>query len=318
MSENFHDMLAYALEKEVGFTKNKARSLASYFADVQEFLDQEEQDLQNIKSLSGKIVLRLTEVEIGRLTTFKLSGCLSPELTVAENYLAIISRVFTKKQLDMIRSLTLNNINPNPFLIRALNLDTPKEVVQLNVYMAATRSIVTSMGFFIETLLLTSSEMVERPPKQDKESGWDLIKTTEQGERVWLQIKSGPNNMDKDQVDVWARKIQEKITECDKAYIGFTYGKRTNKTVTIGLLKQILPNWEMQTLIGRELWDFLSGDADYSSKLFEVLRESAHRILHQYSLSQEIDACAERITAEFVDKYGEGYQGVSNYIKSIF
>lgn len=314
MSEHFHEMLAYALEKEVGITHKKARSLASYFADIKDFLEFKEENLKNLKSISGKNVLKLTDEEIKNLSVYKESGTLSAELTVAENYLAIISRVFTQKQLNMVRSLSLKNLNPNPFLIRALNLDTPDAVVRLNVYMAATRSIVTSMGFFIEDLLLTSSDSVEKV----KKSGWDLVKTTSDGEKSWLQIKSGPNNMDKDQVVYWAEKIQEKIKEGDKAYIGFTYGKRTSKTVTIGLLKQILPDWEMQTLIGKELWDFLSEDSDYSSKLFEVLRKSAHQILHHNSLSKEIDTCANRVTDEFIQDFGDGHQGVSNYINSIF
>ncbi|WP_218653160.1 PmeII family type II restriction endonuclease [Nostoc sp. TCL26-01] len=234
---------------------------------------------------------------------------------MAENYLCIISRVFSQKQLDMVRSLALKDLNPNPFLIRALNLETPNEVVRLNVYMAATRSIVTSMGFFIEDLLMTSSDTIEKAPNK---SGWDLIKTTSDGEKIWLQVKSGPNNMDKDQVVYWAEKIQEKIREGDKAYIGFTYGKRTSKTVTIGLLKQILSDWEIQTLIGKELWYFLSEDHDYSSKLFEFLRKSAHQILYQNSLSEEIDRCADRITDEFIQDFGDGDQGVCNYINSIF
>ncbi|ACC83389.1 hypothetical protein [Nostoc punctiforme] len=131
-------------------------------------------------------------------------------------------------------------------------------------------------------------------------------------------ILNRPHNMDKDQVVYWAEKIQEKVKEGDQAYIGFTYGKRTSKTVTIGLLKQILPDWEMQTLIGKELWNFLSEDSDYSSKLFEVLRKSAHQILHQNSLSEEIDSCANRVNYEFIQDFGDGHQGVSNYINSIF
>ena len=41
--------------------------------------------------------------------------------------------------------------------------------------MTATRSIVTSMGFFIQKLLISWSESAESPPE---ESGWDAIKTT--------------------------------------------------------------------------------------------------------------------------------------------
>lgn len=315
MSEKLHEMLAFALEKEVGFSKSKARSLASYFASLEEFINIEETNLLNIRSLSGQRTLRLTADEIERLMAYKALGNLSPQLTIAENFLGCISRNFTRKQIAMLESLTLDNLNPNPFLIRALNLETPEDVVRLNVYMASTRSIVTSMGFFIQEILLSSSDTVENAPKN---SGWDLIKINSSGERSWLQIKSGPNNMDKDQIVYWAAKIQEKIDAGDKAYIGMTYGKRSNKTVTIGLLKQLLPDWEMKTLIGRELWDFLSEDSDYSSQLFEILRTSAAKVLQQHSISDAIEACVQKISHEFIKRYGRDSQGVYNYIADIF
>jgi hypothetical protein len=315
VSEQFHEMLAYSLRYEVGFTAKKARSFASYFADVRDFLEFRKENIKNIKSPSGRSILKLTDEETDKLFKYIESGYLSVEMTVAENYLSIISRVFTQKQLDMVRILSLKDLNPNPFLIRALNLKTPDEVVRLNVYMAATRSIVTSMGFFIEQLLLTCSESVGKAPNK---SGWDLVKTSIDSETTWLQIKSGPNNMDKDQVVYWAEKLQEKQREGDRAYIGFTYGRRNSRTVTIGLLKQILPDWEIQTLIGRELWDFLSEDSDYSCRLFEVLRKSAHLILHENSIYEEIERCADKITHEFIQEFGDSEQGVSNYINSIF
>jgi len=215
----------------------------------------------------------------------------------------------------MVENLTLGKIHPNPFLIRALNLNTPEEVVRLNVYMTATRSIVTSMGFFIQKLLISCSESAESPPGK---SGWDAIKTTSDGEKCWIQVKSGPNDMDKDQIVYWAAKIEEKIQEGDRAYIGIAYGKRTNKTVTLGLLKQILPNSEMITLIGRELWDFVSEDTRYTVNLFEVLRQSASQVLAQSSIDEAIERCSDRIIAEFIGKYGEGSQGVFNYIADIF
>ncbi|MBD2042417.1 hypothetical protein H6F56_17360 [Microcoleus sp. FACHB-672] len=308
-------MLAFALEKEINLPKSKARSLASHFADLQEFLNVEASDLTNIRSISGQRTIRLTSDEVERILAFKSTDSLSAQLTVAENFLACISRNFTRKQLAMIRILTLENLNPNPFLIKALNLKTPEEVVRLNVYMAGTRSIVTSMGFFLQDILLSSSDTVENAPKN---SGWDLIKKTDSGELCWIQVKSGPNNMDKDQIVYWALKIQEKINAGDKAYIGITYGKRSNKTVTMGLLKQFLPEWEMKTLIGRELWDFISEDPGYSSQLFEILRTSAAKVLQEHSISDALEVCVQRITNEFISKYGGGSLGVSNYIAEIF
>lgn len=315
MTEQFHEMLAFILENEVGLTKGKARSTASHFVDIGEFLTAKEGDFTDIKSITGRRVINLTTDEIQRMLEYKNLGYLSPKDTVAENFLAAMSRDFTKRQLAMLRSLKLDSLNPNPFLIKILNLRTPKEVVQINVYMAATRSIVTSMGFFVERLLLASSETVDKSPRG---SGWDLLKTKVNGSKHWIQVKSGPNDMDKDQIVYWAAKIEEKISEGEKAYIGITYGKRTNETVTFGLMKQLLPDWEMKTLVGRELWDFISDDPNYHSKLLETLRRSAHQVLNVRSITEELDACVDRIKNEFVEKYGERDRGVSSYLKEIF
>lgn len=316
MSEQLHELLAFVLEKEVGLTASKSRSFASHFAELEEFFNLEAETLRNgISSISGKRALRFTPDEIDRILAFISSGKLSLQLTIAENFLGSICRDFTGRQLVMVENLTLGKIHPNPFLIRALNLDSPEEVVRLNVYMTATRSIVTSMGFFIQKLLISCSESAESPPGK---SGWDAIKTTSDGEKCWIQVKSGPNDMDKDQIVYWAAKIEEKINEGDRAYIGIAYGKRTNKTVTLGLLKQILPNSEMITLIGRELWDFVSEDTRYTVNLFEVLRLSASQVLAQSSIAEAIERCSDRLIDEFIEKYGEGSQGVFNYIADIF
>ncbi|MEG4852303.1 PmeII family type II restriction endonuclease [Microcoleus sp. B5-D4] len=316
MSEQLHELLAFVLEKEVGLPARKSQSLAGHFAELEEFINLEAETLRNgISSISGKRALRFTPDEIERILAFISSGQLSLQLTIAENFLASICRDFTGRQLVMVENLTLGKIHPNPFLIRALNLDTPEEVVRLNVYMTATRSIVTSMGLFIQKLLISCSESAEIAPE---ESGWDAIKTTSDGEKCWIQVKSGPNDMDKDQIVYWAAKIEEKIQEGDRAYIGIAYGKRTNKTVTLGLLKQILPNSEMITLIGRELWDFVSEDTRYTVNLFEVLRQSASQVLAQSSIDEAIEMCSDRLIAEFIGKYGEGSQGVFNYIADIF
>ncbi len=160
MTANFHEMLAYAFEEEAGLTRTKARSLASFFADLKEFIDLPVAQMRRIRSISGKSILTISDDELERVESLQTSGCLFPDLTVAENYLSLISRQFTRKQVKMLENLSLDILNPNPFLIRSLNLDTPEEVVRLNVYMAATRSIVTSMGFFIENLQATSSENV--------------------------------------------------------------------------------------------------------------------------------------------------------------
>jgi hypothetical protein len=314
MTEKLHDLLAFILKNDAGLTAGKARSLASYFTDVSEFLGITEEALANVRGISGRRAIRLTDEEISNIMRIIELDYLDANVSIPENFLGAISRAFTKRQMDMIMNLDLSRLSPNPLLIKALNIHTPEELVKINVYMVVTRSIVTSMGFFVENLLLASSDSIEKGPKG---SGWDLVKE-KSGDTHWIQVKSGPNDMDKDQIVYWSQKITEKISEGDCAYIGITYGKSTSETVTLGLMKQLLPDWEMKTLIGRELWDFVSDDPTYHTKLFDTLRSSAQQVLQQRSICEEIDNCVERIIDEFTITYGGGEEGVSKYIESIF
>ncbi len=314
--EQLHRMLAFVLENDAGLSENKARSLSSYFGSIKDFLNSVPGDYEEIRGIGKSRPLRFKEGEIEKVLDAKARGVVDPTQTVSQNYLAAISRNFTRKQLKKIRSVTLDALMPNPFLITSLNMFTPDEVVRLNVYMTVTRSIVTSMGFFVEDLMASSSASATKCPRG---SGWDLIKIDADGTKHWIQAKSGPNDMDKDQVaDVWAKRIVEKIEQGQSAYIGITYGKRTNVTVTLPILKQWLPDWEMHTLIGRELWDFLADDPEYHTVLFDALRRAAQQVLGDSCICDEIEQCIERVRAEFIGRYGDGEQGVMNYIAEIF
>lgn len=313
-TEKLHELLAFILKNDVGITNGKARSLASYFADIGEFLNVTKEALADVKGISGRQTIRLTEEEILNIIGVRELGYLDANISIPENFLGAISRAFTKRQMAMIEGLNLASLSPNPLLVKALNIHTPEELIKVNVYMVVTRSIVTSMGFLVEHLLLASSDSIEKGPKG---SGWDLVKRKDGGIH-WIQVKSGPNDMDKDQIVYWSEKIAEKISEGDRAYIGMTYGKRTNETVTLGLMKHLLPDWEMKILVGRELWDFVSDDPAYHTKLFDTLRRAAQQVLQERSICEEIDKCIERIIGEFTSAYGAGEVGVLKYIENIF
>lgn len=309
----FHEMLAYVLEKDGGLTKSKARSLASFFTDLHHFTSIKREDLLQVRGVGEKVVLRMNESEVKKIFRVIESRILDPNSSVTDNYISAICRSFTKTQLTMIRSLDLSQMNPNPFLIKSLNLSTPHEFIKFNVYALATRSIVTSMGFYVEKFLLASSENVGPGEKP-----WDLVKHGQDGTLHWVQVKSGPNDLDKDQVLYWADLIEKKIQAGDRAYIGITYGKRTNETISLNHLKTYLSNWEEKTLIGRELWDFIADDDEFHKDLFDKLLSSARTVLSDVSICDEIETCADRLTQNFIDLYGNGGEGLNKYIDSIF
>lgn len=307
------DLLAYALQREANFTFKRAIVLASHFASLREFLSIKVEELAEIRSVGGKRVLSLSEQQIEAVKRLQGAGILSSKRNASDNLLILITRDFVRKQVKMLDALTLERMSPNPFLIKCLNLKTPREVIELNVYMFATRSIVTSMGFFVEKLLLASSDSAA-----ECDNPWDILKTDSTRKRHWIQVKSGPNDMDADQIKYWSELIARKVSKGDKAYIGTTYGKRTKASVTMGLFKTYLPDWEKRTLIGRELWDFISEDPTYHEKLFPMLADAASQVLGTESIEERIQARIESITKEFSKKYGASSNAVRKYLGDIF
>jgi len=174
--ERMQQLLALAFQLEADFSANRATSLASHFVSFDEFFTVGPEEITKIRSITGRRMRALTEEQIRGFVRLQESGLLSREKTVEENLVTLQTRHFVRKQIRMIESLTLESLLPNPFLVQSLNLKTPQEVVELNVYMRVTRSIVTSMGFFIEDLLIASSPTAKSVP------GWDVCKTTEDGQ----------------------------------------------------------------------------------------------------------------------------------------
>ena len=306
-------MLASALQWEAGFSAKRATSVASQFENLDDFISIEAQEITNFRRLTGRRMRALTEEQIQGVRQLQESGLLSGEKTLEENLVTLQARHFARKQIRMIESLKLEDLLPNPFLIQALNLKTPIQVVELNVYMRVTRSIVTSMGSFIEHLVIASSPTAKGVTSRT----WDVCKNMEGDRRAWIQVKSGPNDMDKDQVKHWTPLIQEKVAAGDEAYVGIAYGKRETPSVTRAILKMYLPDWEKRTLIGRELWDFVSEDQKFLEKLFPALGNAAAQVLGTASSEEKIKACIERLTEEFCQKFGNEEDAVNKYLAYI-
>jgi hypothetical protein len=311
-TERFRSLLAGIIEAEIGFSRDRAVVYASGFTELRQFLKVPKSKLVGPLTVAGKPVLRLKKEQIDAIDRMRRRQ-INATKSVSENYIAVISRKFAMRQVEMIRAMSMEALAVNPLLVKALNIHTPQELVSFHVEMAATRSIVTSMGFYLEQLVWASSDSIEKAPR---DSNWDF-KLTRGGCDHWLQIKSGPNDMDKDQISHWAKKIEEKISAGEKAYIGVTYGKKSSATVSLGLLKQYLPDWEMRVLVGKELWQFVSGDADHHKRLCSILRQAALTVLHKASIVTELKRAAKKITAEFEAKYGHGEQAVETFIHEI-
>ena len=310
MDDEFQEMLSYMLEKEVVLSGKKPASIAASFSSTEDFLDADEAAFRGLRYLDSNRRMNLPEDKVEKLQAFIKSGWLDPERTSTQNHQASVIRVFMAKQRDMIKNLTLDHLNINPFLIPTLGLTDPESVIRVNVYMFVTRSIVTSMGYLLEDLLVSCSKTVTK-----LRAGWDLVKVDEAGKEHFFEVKSGTNDLDMGQVETYATKIDNKRDQGDMAYFGIAYGKDTDETVSIGFLKKILgEGWKEKTMIGRELWAFLSGDDEYVDELADAIAVAARQVVGRRPIYDEIEDAIERLTEELLVKY----QGEGNVVAALY
>lgn len=119
---------------------------------------------------------------------------------------------------------------------------------------------------------------------------------------IWMQGKLNTNEI----------KLVEEAG--NKGYIGITYGKKDDNTVTAGLLKTYVPNWEDKTLVGKELWDFISENENYHTILIESIDSVANITLQNVSIVQKIE---DKI-AELIEVFHTNYNSLSEYYESLW
>ncbi len=298
--------LAVLLEREGACGKKTAKDLAEQFSTLASFKETDFKTATFTHSGDGKKI-RIRERTKEKAEEIK--KYINPNVSLPENWIKFTIHRTTHKFLDNISELSLDKINMNPFLIRALNLKTPKEVIRFNAYQTITRSIVTSMGTALEYMVGNSGA------RMGKKGEWyDVVKKIDKS-TYWIQVKSGPNNINKDQLEKFAENFAKTEEEENQyARLGIVYGKRDLNTVSIGLVKKYLKNWKKQLLVGSELWKFVSREKNYHVKVLKWIDEVATEILRNKSIDGEISQSISKLTREFEEKYGCGRDGVQKYL----
>lgn len=285
--------------------KQKVEIIAYHFGSLDSFLSAEKSDFENITFIGGEKAIKLTETDFEKIQYFQRSGLLDNKLSIQENFVKILITEFVNRQLQMIESLELETLNINPILAGALNLDNEKDLIRYYVYQAISRSVVTSVGFLVENLILYASEYVHKGKDDElgEQTKWDIVVDKINEVKAYLEIKSGTNDVNKAQMHHYKHEIELIESQGFRAYIGETYGKRNDKTVTHGLMRQYLPDWEKRTLIGKELWGFITNDENYHKKLVEMLLSASKQVLANKTIIDKIENRIIPILVDFRSKY---------------
>lgn len=296
--------------------KQKVEIIAYHFGSIKSFLNATREDLEKLVFVIDNPNIKLSNHDFEKINAFQKSNLLDPKLSVQENFVKILTTEFINRQLSMIESLNLETLNINPILAGALNLSNEQDLVRYYVYQAISRSVVTSVGFLVQNLLLYASEYVHEGKEDElgEQTKWDIVVEKINEVKTYLEIKSGTNDVNKAQIHHYKNEIDLIENQGFKAFIAETYGKRSDKTVTHGLMKQYLPDWEKRTLIGKELWAFITDDENYHQKMIEMLLSASKQILANETIIDKIESKITPIIDDFYTKY----PSYNSFLKSLW
>ena len=309
-STEIYNFLKFKFSKEFSLSPKISRIISANFLSLESLVTAKD-DLENKILLDGTSLSSVfSDNDVQNLKD--VIDTIDLSKTLHENYISSIGSHFLQKQFKMIDSINIDALNINPFLISLLNFSTHKEMLKFLVFSRAIRSIVTSLGMAFEELIMAFGW-------EKSQNEFDLQKIINKITH-FIQVKSGTNTMNKDQVNVWASKILnlEKTNPNAKCWLGFPYGKRSDKTVTLGLLKRYFSEGlQSNTLIVSELWDSVSSQKITGKEILNTLNSASDKILNEVSimskLEKRIDILCNELETRFVQD--SNLQNQNNLIK---
>lgn len=75
-----------------------------------------------------------------------------------------------------------------------------------------------------------------------------------------------------------------------------------------------MPEWEQKTLVGKELWDFISENENYHTLLIKSIDSVANTTLQNVSIVQKIEDRIEELIRVFYNSY----RSLSEYYESLW
>lgn len=206
---------------------------------------------------------------------------------------------FLERRAERIRKLRIADLNINPFLLRLLakdlSLDDSRSIVRWLVRQRMERGSVTSMGFVLENVARVFSEGTGA-------EGADVLKTKD-GQRYYIQVKSGPNTVPKDLAVRITRLLQstQRRNRGSVALFGMCYG---NPDQVSSIVRKYV---EVDTIIGKAFWEFVSDDPDCMAEIYDLATEvgESFRDAQGQTLTQILEAKVTELQSEFEQLYGQ-------------
>ena len=226
-------------------------------------------------------------------------------------------RAFVAKQLENLNRLTLDGLTINPFLVRALNYQTPEEVVEFFVNQRLQRSVATAFGSLIEKKVAKLFAESAAIPDID-------LKFVRDGKTYYVQMKSGPEGFTgpalKKTIETMAR-LKREDPQCH-TIIAFAYGTSAKISKVWGsMLDSAVKEGKVsEVLVGRAFWEFVLDDPNGYRIVLDLFEkagaiETTTSAGERRTLDKARGEACERILKEFKTRYGEGSEAIQRMIE---
>lgn len=220
---------------------------------------------------------------------------------------------FVENGMKNIRELTADELireaSINPFLVKALGITDFDSLARFYVYQRIGRSLVTSFGMTV------MEQFVKTLGGGKKGQWWDIKVPAENGKIYYISVKSGPRDMDKDQVVHFSRQAKELMIKDENAIplIAMCYGKEPLGPIASTLRNEGLDPGET-TLTGKQLYETLTGEKNFHVKLLELTGTVALKALQEKKFIDIIESKVKEIAEDF----NKTYETVDELILDIF
>lgn len=211
-------------------------------------------------------------------------------------------RIQTLSKLDLWNTLR----RKNPYLFRAIGLETASEIVEelLKAYISSSDEGLFGQIFFEPIAKAVAQGLYS------KDIGIDITIETPEN-YIAVQVKSGPNWGNADQ----KRKLQDNFANAHsqfliqqtrkefKALLGQCYGRANSEASS----KRIY-----SVRSGQAFWEEITGDPDFYLKLIRLMKDypSRHRPDYQTAWNQAVN----RFTREFLENFSTS-EGILDWEK---
>lgn len=287
------ELISYICQNTNGVGEIKGNYIAENFDSLQEFLNCNKQDLGQVKTRKGAYIQKKQIPDI-----LKEIKKIPKKYGVRETWFYILSNEFLQDKIDYIANLCLDNIDVNPFLIKTLNFKNTEQTVTFLVYQNVSRSIVTTWGTTIEKMVQFAGGFERVSAKKGSRGSTPDIKKKIKRKDVFIQVKSGPNTMNVSMVQSLDEVIQKYKADGKKCILGMTYGKRN---MISEVIKKNLTDYSNDTLIGRELWDYVANEKNYHKKILSMITVANKN--SKKSFSSLLENAIKRISNEWDTKF---------------